>query len=345
MNTIEETQDDSDSSSPPPADEKPSVLKLFIGVIRMMRPHQWVKNSFVLAPVFFAKDIFHVPLLLTALRAFAVFCFLAGAVYTLNDLVDVEADRAHPVKRFRPIASGLVPESLAKIVGAVLIVISLGAAFTLNVPFGATALAYLVNNVAYSFKPVKLKDVAYIDVASISLGFVLRVVAGGFATGIPVSSYLIICTALLALFLGFGKRRHELAQTLAKAKKLEAARIAAGEHATEGGDKVVQRGVLRWYSTGALTAALTITAVATVGTYAMYTIDPQTRALFHSDMLWATTIFPVVGMGRFLQLVIGDTKSESPTQKMLSDVPFILNLVLWVIVVVVIVYRVTPGIG
>ncbi|MFO0659499.1 MAG: UbiA prenyltransferase family protein [Polyangiaceae bacterium] len=345
MTTSEEAQDDADTSSPPPATGKPSTFKLMLGVVRMMRPHQWVKNTFVLAPVFFAKDIFHVPLLLTALEAFAVFCFLAGAVYTLNDLVDVEADRAHPVKRNRPIASGLVPESLAKAVGGVLIVGSLGGAFALSIPFGATALAYLVNNVAYSFKPTKLKDVAYVDVGSISLGFVLRVVAGGLATQIPVSTYLVACTALLALFLGFGKRRHELAQHLAKEQKKEAARIAAGEPAQANDGKVAQRGVLRSYSTGALTAALSITALATVGTYLMYTLDPQTRVLFQSDMLWATTVFPVIGMGRFLQLVIGDTKSESPTQKMLSDVPFILNLVLWIIVVVIIVYRVTPGVG
>ena len=305
-----------------PAPTEGSLAWRVGGVLKTMRPSQWLKNAFVLAPVFFAKDILYPPLVLSAAAAFGVFCLLAGAVYTMNDIVDVEGDRVHPVKRSRPIASGRVPIGLAKILAASLTVLSLGGAVMLGLPFAAVAVGYLVQNVAYSFW---LKKVAYVDVCLIAGGFVLRVVAGGFATHIPVSTYLLVCTALLALFLGFGKRRHELAQAAGNAKK--------------------QRSALEAYTPRALTVALSLTAAATVATYLAYTLDPQTRAFFHSDRLWLTTIFTVAGMIRFLQLVTSRPKAESPTQEMLRDVPFVLILVLYVIVVITIVYALKPGVG
>lgn len=290
------------------------------GVLKTMRPHQWLKNAFVLAPVVFAKDIFRAKFLLSAGAAFLVFCLLAGAVYTMNDLVDVEADRVHPVKRKRPIPSGRVPLGLAKILASGLVVVSLGGAFVLDWRFGAVAAAYFLLNVAYSFR---LKKVAYVDVGCIAAGFVLRVIAGGYATGVNVSNYLLACTLLLALFLGFGKRRHELAQAAHNAKK--------------------QRAALEAYTPAALTTALAITGVATVGTYLAYTLDRQTQAFFQTDWLWMTTAFTLLGMGRFLQLVTSSPKAESPTQEMLRDVPFILVLVGWVAVILTIVYRLKPG--
>jgi len=291
------------------------------GVLKTMRPHQWLKNAFVLAPVFFAKDIFYPPLVLTAGAAFGVFCLLAGAVYTMNDIVDVEGDRVHPVKRNRPIPSRRVPLGLAKGLAIALVAVSLVGGALLDLRFALAALAYFLLNVAYSFR---LKKVAYVDVACIAAGFVLRVVAGGLATHIHVSTYLLVCTALLALFLGFGKRRHELAQAAENARK--------------------QRAALEAYTPRARTIALSLTAAATVTTYFAYTIDPQTEAFFHSDRLWLTTIFTVAGMVRFLQLVTTRPKAESPTQEMLRDVPFVLILVLWVIVVITIVYALKPGV-
>ena len=304
-------------------------------IIKMIRPHQWVKNLFVMAPMFFHKDVFMVHegvpslnLLVTGRAAAAtlVFCFLAGSVYTINDLVDVEQDRVHPVKRNRPIASGAVPESVAKLTAALLVCVSLAAAVWLDWRFGAVALVYLVENIAYSFK---LKHVAFLDVALIALGFVLRVVAGGLATRTPVSWYMYACTALLALFLGFGKRRHEL----------------SGENASK------QRAALKAYSPASLTVAMAITGGATIVTYILYTLDKATQEFFHTDKLWLTAPFTVFGIVRFLFLVSGRTsgsksgKAESPTQAMLSDVPFVLNLVIWVIVVVAVVYRLTPRMG
>ncbi len=293
-----------------------SLLWRVRGMIRSLRPQQWVKNLFVLAPIVFAKELTRPALLMSAAGAFAIFCLLAGAVYTLNDLVDAPADRIHPVKRFRPIASGRVPVPVAKGMVVGLVIVSLGAALAFfPLPFALVAFAYFAQNVAYSFK---LKKIAYVDVGFIALGFVLRVLAGGFATGTYVSLYMLACTALLALFLGFGKRRHELAGTNAKK----------------------QRSALEAYSPRALTIALSITGVLTVGNYLAYTLDSDTEQYFATKWLWVTTIHTVFGVVRFLQLVAGRPKAESPTQEMLRDVPFVLNLVLWVLEVIFFVYKV-----
>jgi decaprenyl-phosphate phosphoribosyltransferase len=301
------------------------------GLLKTIRPHQWVKNLFVMAPMFFHKDVFvtsaeGVPalnLIVTgrALIATMVFCLLAGAVYTINDLVDVESDRVHPVKRNRPIASGRVPQNAARALAAGLVVASLGVGYFIDPLFAAVALVYFVENIAYSFK---LKKVAFLDVGLIAFGFVLRVVAGGYATHVHVSGYMLACTALLALFLGFGKRRHEL----------------AAENAGK------QRAALEAYGPRSLNIALGLTGFATAATYVAYTFDPDTRAFFHTNYLWLTVPFTVFGIARFLFLVSGRAgrglKAESPTQEMLRDVPFVLNLVLWGVVVVAIVYQLRP---
>jgi decaprenyl-phosphate phosphoribosyltransferase len=290
------------------------------GLVRMVRPHQWVKNVFVLAPVFFAKGTFQPELAVRAAGAFGVFCVLAGAVYTINDLVDADADRQHPVKRYRPIASGRVSAGAAKAAAVGLVFVGLGGAAFAPLPFFFTAAAYFVLNLAYSFR---LKEIAYLDVALIATGFVLRVMAGGYATHIHVSAYLLVCTALLALFLGFGKRRHELAAAAHRAKK--------------------QRAALDAYSEHGLDAALAVTGIATVGTYIAYTVDPHTRAFFGSDHLWLTTGFVVWAVIRFLHLVRSRPRAESPTQEMLKDGPFVAAVLLWIMVVVWIVYNLKPS--
>ena len=311
---------------------KAKRTSLLRGLIKTMRPHQWVKNVFVLAPMIFHKDLvatvggdpsLNLRVTGKGLLATVVFCLLAGAVYTINDLVDVEADRIHPVKRNRPIASGAVPESFAWPFTLALVAAALALAF-LKLPweFGVVALLYFVENIAYSFK---LKKVAYLDVGLIAFGFVLRVYAGGLATATHVSWYMLACTALLALFLGFGKRRHEL----------------------EGENVGKQRQALEAYGKSSLTAALAVTGLATTVTYIAYTLDATTREFFQTSYLWLTAPFVVFGIVRFLMLVSGRAgsgrKSESPTQEMLSDVPFVLNLVAWCLVVVAIVYRVRLG--
>ncbi len=297
-----------------------SLFWRITGVIKTVRPHQWVKNVFVLAPVVFAKEVFD-PLLLTrAAGAFLVFCLLAGAVYTLNDLMDVEADRQHPVKRHRPIASGRVPSGFAWGLLVVLVVGALAGAWVGSTGYLIVAASYFVLNVAYS---LKLKSVAYLDVGCIAAGFVLRVVGGGQATHISVSSYLLVCTLLLALFLGFGKRRHELA--------------AAGH-----GKAAKQRAALESYTKSGLDIALAVTGLATVATYLAYTLDATTKAFFKTEWLWVSTAFVVLGVGRFLQLVRSRPKAESPTQEMLRDGPFVGIVLLWVALVMWVVYHLRP---
>ncbi len=311
-------------SWPVPAEVSPPARGVLIwrlrGLIRMIRPHQWVKNVFVLAPVVFAKFIFEPTLLLRAGSAFLVFCFIAGAVYTMNDLADLDADRLHPVKRYRPIASGRVPETWAKRFAALLIVGSLGAALLISPLFAAVAAGYFLLNVAYT---MRLKHVAYVDVACISAGFVMRVLGGGFATRIAVSWYLFACTALLALFLGFGKRRHELTTAKARAGK--------------------QRVALESYTEGGLDWALRLTSVLTIGTYLSYTLDPATVAFFGSSALWPSTLFVVLGVLRFLHIVKSRPRAESPTQEMLSDGPGVAIVLLWAGSVLWFVYNLHPG--
>lgn len=305
-----------------PDSPKGSFLWRIRGAIRTLRPHQWVKNLFVLAPVVFAKHLTHPSIIKSALGAFGIFCLLAGAVYTLNDLVDAKADRVHPVKRHRPIASGRVPVPAARILLGVLIVIALGGAMLGPPEFFAVTVAYFGLNIAYSFW---LKKIAYLDVTCIATGFVLRVLAGGFATRTPISGFMVACTALLALFLGFGKRRHELAS------------------AALSGNAAKQRAALEAYSPQALTVALAVTGVATVATYLAYTLDHDTQRFFDNPYLWLTTVHPLFGVVRFLQLVANRPKAESPTQEILRDTPFMMNLVLWVIEVLAIVYRLRPS--
>lgn len=290
-----------------------------------------MKNLFVLAPMVFHKDVFiHTPdgpflnLLVTgrALAATGVFCLLAGAVYTINDLADVDADRIHPVKRDRPIARGDVAEGVARAMAAALVVLSIAVAYTLSPWFALTAAFYFAENLAYTFR---LKNVAFLDVGLIALGFVLRVIGGGYAEDVHVSGYLTACTALLALYLGFGKRRHELA--LDNAGK--------------------QRASLETYSARSLNGAMVVTGTATMVTYVAYTLAPSTRAYFNSDHLWLTTPFTVFGIVRFMSLVNGRAgrglRAESPTQEMLRDVPFVLNLIVWVLVVLAILYKLRPA--
>jgi decaprenyl-phosphate phosphoribosyltransferase len=322
-----------DVTKPQPMAVRSSQRGLVRGLIKTFRPHQWVKNIFVLAPMFFHKDVFlateHGPALnLTvtgrAFAATAVFCLLAGAVYTINDIADVDADRVHPVKRFRPIASGQVPEGVAKVVAIAAVLVSLGLSYAIAPALAVVAAVYFAENVAYSFK---LKKVAFLDVSLIAFGFVLRVLAGGIATDVHVSGYMLACTALLALFLGFGKRRHELEL----------------EHAGK------QRAALEAYSKKSLTWALALTGTATAVTYVAYTLDPVTRAFFNTNYLWLTAPNVAFGIARFLMLVSGKAgrglKAESPTQEMMRDVPFVLNLVVWGIVVVAIVYQLRPNAG
>lgn len=282
-------------------------------LLRSLRPHQWVKNLFVLSPIVFAQELTNLPKVLAALVATFLFCLASSSVYLLNDIVDVEADRNHAVKRHRPIASGLVPIRLAQITAGLCAVTALVGGFFLAPAFAVTTAGYLSLNLAYSFR---LKRIAYIDVLCIAIGFELRVLAGAFAANVPPSHYLLVVTFLLALFLGFGKRMHEFVQSTAES----------------------QRSALRAYNKKTLTALLAVTGAAAVITYGIYTLDTHTRVMFGSDYLVGTTIFVAFGVFRFLQLVRNRADAESPTEQMLRDKLFLGILGLWGVAVLGTIY-------
>lgn len=279
-----------------------------------MRPHQWVKNLFVVAPLVFAKGLMDLPMVLRTLAGFVLFSLAASSIYILNDLVDVEADRAHPKKSRRPIASGRVPVPVARVATLGLVGIATIGSLFVNVALALVIAGYVLLNVAYTYR---LKRVAYVDVLCITAGFELRVLAGTFAAAVPPTAYLLLVTFLLATFLGLGKRMHELIQ---------------GARATK------QREVLESYDESTLRFLLYLFGLTTVGTYAVYSVDPHTRAFFGTDYLMLTTPFTLFGVLRFLRLVQHRPDSESPTEEMLRDRPFLANLGAFVAAVITLIY-------
>ncbi len=286
-------------------------------LVQTLRPHQWVKNLFVAAPLVFAKQLTNVDMALRAAAAVAAFCALSGAVYALNDVLDVDKDRAHPTKRNRPIASGAISARFALTASAILATVALGGAAALGWRFAAVAAGYLVINLLYS---LQIKHWAWLDVAAISVGFLLRVLGGAYALPVPASPWLLVCTLLLAAFLGFGKRAHELAQA------------QNGE-----GEVGKTRRALERYQLSHIRVALYALGAATTAAYVFYTQAPHTVTFFGTRNMIFTAPFCALGMWRFLVLATRRS-GESPTEEMLRDGPFMLNLLLWGVAVLAIIY-------
>ena len=284
-----------------------------------LRPEQWTKNLVVLAALGFSKHLFERGPLLRSLLAFALFCGLSGVVYLLNDVADVESDRHHPVKRNRPIASGALPVHTAATTAVVLGLACLALSLLLGRPFAACAALYLSLNLAYSFR---LKEVVIVDVLSVSLGFVLRAVAGAVAIGVQISDWLLVCTILLALFLTLAKRRHELTSL----------NESASGH----------RKILAEYSPYLLDQMISVVTASLVTAYAFYTTAPDTREKFATDRLVWTLPFVLYGVFRYLYLVHQKEKGGSPTDILLTDRPLLLAVGLWALATVAIVYS-APG--
>jgi decaprenyl-phosphate phosphoribosyltransferase len=284
-------------------------------ILKSARPHQWVKNLFVAAPLVFARRIDDVPALLNTSLAVAGFCLISSAVYLVNDLVDADKDRAHPLKRLRPIASGALPVPVARIAALVLALGGLGLTLSLGALPAAIAAAYMAQNVAYSFW---LKHVPFVDVACISAGFLLRVLAGAEAIPVDPSVWLLTCTLLLAAFLGFGKRAHELR--------------------TSGNKGGGQRKVLDRYNPNVLRFLIYLLAILTILAYAGYTQSHHALTFFGTRRLILTLPFVAFGVFRFIWITHGKVDSESPTDSMLSDAPFMINLLGYAVAIVAIIY-------
>ena len=289
------------------------ILKL----IKLARPKEWIKNFFVFAPLLFSGLIFNSQYLFKTLEAFAAFCFIASCVYIINDIIDVEADRAHKKKRFRPIASGDVSVRQAQIFFVVLIIIAAAILTILPWRFAMVIGLYLLNNVLYS---TRLKHMVLLDVFSISIGFMLRVIAGAYAIDVQVSSWMIITTIFISLFLGISKRRAEVSGTDVQ-------------------NMATQRKVLSDYSLGYVDQINTITAAGTILSYALYTAADKTITEFHTDKLIYTTPFVIFGIFRYLYLLHNKNLGENPAGIVTKDVPIIVVCILWALVCGIIIYK------
>jgi 4-hydroxybenzoate polyprenyltransferase len=299
-------------------------------VLVTMRPRQWVKNLFALAPLVFSKSLTDPALALRAGGAVAAFCLLSGAVYAFNDVRDAAADRRHPRKRQRPIAAGLLGERTALVAAALLAAASLGAMAALSLALAAVALGYLANNLAYS---LGLKRFAFLDVALIAGGFLLRVWAGGLAIDVPVSPWLLVLTGLLAALLGLGKRAHELVWAERAAVTPQGTRPIDRFHTVTD-----TRASLAGYRVHSLRWAMGLLALATAAGYALYTQDEHTVRFFGTRRLLFTLPFCLFGIGRFLQLAVWRPREDSPTDAVLRDWPFLLCLAAWGATVLAIIY-------
>ncbi len=285
-----------------------------------LRPHQWTKNLLVVpAALVFSKHLFETDAALRVGLALVVFCALSGAVYLVNDLADLERDRLHPRKRLRPLASGALPVPVARVAAVLLFVAGLGGGLALGPGFVAVGLAYVVLNLAYSFG---LKNVVILDVLAVSLGFVLRAVAGALAIDVHFSSWLLVCTILLALFLSLAKRRHELVLL----------DTSAGDH----------RSILAEYTPYLLDQMIAVVTASCLTAYAFYTLAPETVEKYQTERLALTIPFVIYGIFRYLYLVHRREEGGSPTDVLLTDRPLLAAAALWAVAVVVIVYS-APG--
>ena len=281
--------------------------------LEALRPQQWVKNGLVFAALVFANRLFDPAAFLTVCAAFAVFCAVSSCVYVFNDLRDLEEDRKHPEKANRPLARGDLAPGTARGLAIGLGVGGLSGALALGTPFAGIVALYLGSNVAYS---IRLKHVVILDVMTLALGFVLRAVAGGVVIDVEISPWLVICTTLLALFLGFGKRRGEL--------------VLLEDHAAD------HRPILGEYSPYFLDQMIAVVTASTVVAYCMYTLSPEVREK-HGDLL-LTVPFVLYGIFRYLYLVHQKGEGGNPTRVLLTDRHLVATIGLWLLTATAILY-------
>jgi 4-hydroxybenzoate polyprenyltransferase len=295
---------------------RPVAISLFLS----LRPSQWTKNLIIFAGLIFGQRLLDPRAVAQSCAAFAIFCALSGVVYLINDVADREADRRHPLKRHRAIASGAVSVGLAIGTAMVLGALSLAAAYWLRPMFAFVSAMYVTLLAMYSGP---LKHVVIIDVLTIAIGFVLRAVAGAVAIDVPISHWLLILTILLALFLALSKRRHEL--------------VLLADGATR------HRRILEEYSPYLLDQMIAVVTASTLISYAFYTVSPETVEKFHTDYLGLTLPFPLYGIFRYLYLVHQKEGGGSPAEMLLNDRPLLVCVALWAMATAVIIYA--PSLG
>lgn len=294
---------------------------MLFNLLKTMRPRQWTKNLLLYIPFVFTLRQYWQPFspemwlyLGVATAAVVIFCLLASVIYLVNDLVDMNKDRIHPTKRFRPLASGKLKPGVAIAAVVIFVLIAIPAAFLINMLFGLVAVVYLVMMFGYSFF---LKNMVIIDVFTLASGYVLRVVAGAFAIGVPASAWLYVCTMLLSLFIGFSKRRHELVL-------LE-------------GNATTHRQILKEYNAEVLDEMIAVTTASFVMAYSIYTFTAENLPKNHAMML--TIPFALYIVFRLLYLVHVKHEGGSPEELILRDAPLAVSVILWGIAVLAIFFE------
>jgi 4-hydroxybenzoate polyprenyltransferase len=282
----------------------------FKGFILLLRPKQWIKNLFLFAALLFSRNIDKPQYILHALYAFLCFCITSSAVYIFNDICDMEKDRNHPRKKERPLAAEIISRREAQFLMAVMLPAAVLFSFKLNRSFGFIILAYMLNNLSYT---LYIKNLVILDVMSIALGFIFRVAGGAVAIGVAISPWLVLCTFLLALFLGFSKRRNEL--------------LILQEEAQS------HRRILEHYSLEFIDNMLSIVTASTLISYSLYTFSAS-----DNKYSMVTILFVLYGIFRYQYIIYNKRMGESPEDIVLTDKPLIINIMLWILTSVIILY-------
>lgn len=287
-----------------------NILYKLISIIILMRPKQWIKNTFVLAAVIFSHQAFNPMYIIKSIFAFLIFCLASSTIYILNDLIDVDKDKLHPKKKYRPIASGSISRREGIVLLTVLVPLVFVISFKMDILLGYIILCYSLNNIIYSFI---VKNVVILDVMSIAVGFLLRVVAGAIVIRVNISPWILLCTFLLALFLGFSKRRNEL--------------VILQERADS------HRKILEEYSLEFIDQMLGIVTACTVMAYSLYTFFA-----YETYYMMATIPFVLYGIFRYQYIIYMKNEGGSPEETLFKDIPLFLDVLLWIITSAIVIY-------
>jgi decaprenyl-phosphate phosphoribosyltransferase len=283
--------------------------------IKLLRPKHWVKNAFLFIPLFFAGEIFNTAKLLHLLMGFVAFCLIASSIYVINDYNDIEADKQHPEKSKRPLASGAIPKQMALLIFAICVLAGAAIAWYVGEKFAFVLGIYFLLNLLYCFG---LKNISILDIMILSTGFVLRVKSGGVASDVAMSEWLTIMIFLLALFMAIAKRRDDILIKMDSGKDMRKA--ASG------------------YNMDFLNVMLALVSAVMIVCYLMYTISPETQARFHTYRLYYTTLFVIAGLLRYLQITYVENNTGSPTKILYKDRFIQLTILLWVLSFYVLIY-------
>jgi 4-hydroxybenzoate polyprenyltransferase len=289
---------------------------MLLSFIKLIRIPQWIKNFFVFVPLVFSKHLFDKDYLISSLIAFLIFSLISSIVYVINDIADVESDRVHPQKKSRPIASGKINSLQAISISGILFIVAVILMQNYNLRFISCVGLYFILNIIYSFV---LKNIVLLDIFSIATGFMIRVFAGAFAISVEISSWLILTTMFISLFLAIMKRRSEL-------------------NIVENHDFIATRKVLQHYSLNFADQMATVASAGVIICYALYTVAERTVTIFHTDNLIYTTPFVVFGIFRYMYLVYMNQKGENTTEVMITDPAMIINVILYIITTTLIIY-------